>query len=1276
MVVSAQTINADSITNSGALMNISTNATNGGNIVIGTNDTQSSAANVLTANGSGTTNITSNSVLDIKGSVSQNGTGTMTLNGSTINMVSAVNNGGTLNIIAPTDTTGAINISGNITNESGTTTINGQDVIISGVVASKGGTTTIQGSHSNTTGSLTIGAIDVDGGTLNLNALIGNIQITNSIDVADGGAMNIDTATHTLDVGGTVNIAGDFTLSDTDAAQNGSVNIAAPGAFTLKSGDGTIDIGGDLLANTSGRQATFDATKIDIGGVVNASADGTRLTFGTETTPNISTDGSLNITGAMTAANGAIIEIYSGATTLASLDIDGKLVAHGNYITATSGGIDIAGGVLFNGTNPTQTTTGLVITGTNLFTLKTDSADNGVINIGGGINTIAGNTLALDSASSVDIGGAVSSLGNILIDAQKSVIFNGDVNTSGQFVVGNTTAVQTISMQNIENSGVAKLNASGNVNVLNITNSTGGDIDINGAQVSASAITNAATATINATDLITIGGLITNSAGELNINAKTIEAQGVVNSAIMNVIATNGTITLGTVNNSTGGALSVGNATTTLINTGAITNSGTSAIFTASGDITVGGAITNSGTTLSLVSGNGAISAGTVSITGGTTDFTGTRVEVDGLSISTGAVANVHSGEITVNGDIDAAGMMVQGASVSGSQIGTLNLENINTALNANNLTVNGFTANENTSGTYTITNNVSLGTVSVANGASVNIDAGNIIDLLDITNSGTSVISGQAITGGALNNSNYMDIVADNSIVLTSVVNTGALKLDSGTGIITVNSAFEMGGNGTLTLSGSGLTTWTDDGHTQNAMFSTDKTLYQNYAGALQNGDINVVSEDYTITASGINVAGINQTSGKMVINASDVNVDGRIVATDLRFAANPADNWMTVDVAGAVSGGVDFIGLKSMNITGDYIFSDTSIIDAAILERDTEKYWATVSLVDDKTLGQITNTSGEDASALITVDGSFISDISSINRNDLPSTDSPLNIPQTEMELQNGQVGITLFDTVDQGSAIWLLHADGGIREGEDVNGNILNKLRNLNVKFCNADATICINYLDTLNKYPDSQYNVTDTNLPAYISVRDTDGDGNPDSLYIVFDPRFGGPVEVFKIQPIVDKVEPHTTGEYVSAGALDDLIEGQLLNTKFYNSNPIELIPEIFKNTNMSELARELYDRMEYYNMSRDGTGLARFSRLFQVRELEQVAGSIALNEHTNFRSFEDRMFDEFIWNRNRSLKKHGQILILACSARMYLMASGCMAIVSVYLVDLIGNIQKH
>ena len=152
-----------------------------------------------------------------------------------------------------------------------------------------------------------------------------------------------------------------------------------------------------------------------------------------------------------------------------------------------------------------------------------------------------------------------------------------------------------------------------------------------------------------------------------------------------------------------------------------------------------------------------------------------------------------------------------------------------------------------------------------------------------------------------------------------------------------------------------------------------------------------------------------------------------------------------------------------------------------------------------------------------------------------------------------------------------------------------------------------------------------------------MRDYDNDGVNDSLYLVFDPRFGGPVSVFKIEPIVRRVDDRTDGEISSANAIDNMIAGQLEDFKFYNNTPIEYIPQVFSGTNLSELANELYNRMERYVVERDGTALARFSRLLQPRELEQITGNIALNEHTHFRDFEDRMFD-FIWNRNRNLSK--------------------------------------
>ena len=78
---------------------------------------------------------------------------------------------------------------------------------------------------------------------------------------------------------------------------------------------------------------------------------------------------------------------------------------------------------------------------------------------------------------------------------------------------------------------------------------------------------------------------------------------------------------------------------------------------------------------------------------------------------------------------------------------------------------------------------------------------------------------------------------------------------------------------------------------------------------------------------------------------------------------------------------------------------------------------YWSTVSLNDDDTLGIITNAA--DGQAMITVGGEFISDVSGFGT---ASNNEPL---------KDGQIGIDLFDIVNQGTAIWLLHADEGIRE-----------------------------------------------------------------------------------------------------------------------------------------------------------------------------------------------------------------------------------------------------
>ena len=1395
MTIVAQTINADSVTNAGNLLDISTSAANGGNIVIGPDDVSDNPDTVLTGESGSTTNVVSNQTLDINGSVSNSGN--MTLNGGVVNIVSVSNtNNGDLDIVAPTNKTGQINISGNVTNESGTTDINGKNLSIDGILTNTSGTTTIQASDKDN-GSLTIGTIFANGGTLNLNALIGSVNVTNGITIADNALLNLGTATNKLVAGGTISIAGNFTMGDTVPGWfHGDMNVSAiANGFVLQSGGagtaGTISIGGGVNL-TSGVPVTFDATNITIGTSVSANGTGTRLNFGTDQTFDVATAGSLAVTGAMTVGDGAIIDIYSGTTSVANLDVDGKLIVHGNTLTTKNGTIDIDGGIYFDGTSTTQNIAGMIVDDTTEFTLATQSPTSGEITIGGPVKISNGNSLTLDAEQFVEISGDVSALGNLDILANGYVNVGGGVVSAADFTIGGqSTNVTKIDFTgNWTNAGTAQLNAINSVNLASVTNNVGGDLSVAAAEIGTGAITNNANMALDATGNIQIDGIIANKAGELTIDAKNINAGAVTNAAILNAVAHSGEIVLGAINNQSGATLTIGDATTTVIQTGGITNAANaSAALLASGNITVGGNIINNGTTLGITSSNGNVQMGAVTANAGTVAITGQEITLGGaLTIAKGAATNIDSADITINGAVDVTGDVIQGAGADASPVGALNLVQSDIDASMTSLVASGnFIANANTTGVYTIANNAGFagmnindgahvtmntktGGVDITNGLSVgvgstldmkigadfsvqafdvaanavvnmnvatdatmaalttgnasqftmdiggsatmadvtvgdasqfNMDIGGATEMSDlsvsagadatiasvgaaemmnldvvgnlkftgtggvtiggnVTNAGIATVNGAYVdVTGTVTNSDIGSVLtfnADNGITLTSVTNNGTLifksvgdngitlneftnngnlTLDSGAGITTMYTAFNPGMNGIVTLDGAGLSTFTANvAQPTYASFTLGSMLYQNQLdNLLVKGDVNITSDNYAISAADFTSRGIQQIYGQMVINASTIDIDGNVSAYSVMnsdsdvyqgiiFAANPATKWMTVDIDGFVSGGVDFIGLKDMNITGDYTFDNNSRISAAILQRpddtSTPSYWATVSLADDETLGQITN--AENAEALITVGGEFISDVTGFG---LPSVETPL---------KNGQMGITLFDTVDQGSAIWLVHADEGIRE-------LSNKIRNLNVNFCNADGTMCINYLDTLNKYPGmSDMNVSDTDLPVYLSVRDTDEDGIADSLYIVFDPRFGGPVEVFKIQPIVERADPHTTGEYVSAGAIDDMIEGQLMATKWYSGTAIELIPEIFKNTNMEEMANELYDRMEYYNMDRDGDPLARFSRLFQVRELEQIAGSVALNEHTNFRSFEDRMLDEFIWNRNRSLKK--------------------------------------
>ena len=1054
-------------------------------------------------------------------------------------------------------------------------------------------TTVLNGANGNTNATMTVAAKNIVAGSVQNDAtsLIMNAQQNMTINGAVQGNAGITklVAANTLSVVGAVSNSANTVLNG-NVVNVASLSNSGVGAeltvSSLTEASGTVNVSGDIT-NTNGTTTVW-AKNVDIDGTVTNNS-------GTTTIRGSDANGGAVAVGGINAAGGAI-DLIALAGNMA---IDNNLT--------------VSGGVL----NIDSSLRNLTVDGT------VQIAGN--VNVGAGGASVAGDVnvvrndasqFAMTSNIAILIDGDVNAVdstvvGNITLDAPLvNIERNVTVANSGHLTLGmNATSYTRVAGDLTFNDGgifetytqdlfVGTLSGDGKfvAHGAGIT-ATKGNIDIDGNiyfdadndpadPSSGMVVRDTTTLTLKTTleDMdISVGAISLGDGNRLVLNsADALDING--------VLANNGTLDIDAV-----GAVGVDGATTNTgtldlladsVSMAGINNSGNAQVVSTNGGISTGG-ITNSGSM--EVNAATDLVAGVITHTAGVMDLNADSLSAQSLWVSgaAGTQVNINAPIVAIAGIAKVSGDFVQGGTG-----GMLNLTA--TDFSAQNLTITGDFIVDAGNTTYDVAENVSItGNINVADGSVVSIDAGNRIVASDLTNAGRVQLS------------------AGQGIELDEIINdSGAMSIDSGAGLLDLASLVMNAGN--LTLRGAGMDL--------DSAIATGANLYQNWGSVLAEKDINIVADDYEITTAGLDVSTINQ-DGKLLINTSDVDVGGDIVASDLQFYAMPRGNWMNVSVGGNVSGDVDFVGLEKMTIAGNYIFNDGSQINAAILpyavsgsginETDVN-YWATISLNDDETLGQITN--AQDAGALITVGGKFESDLNT------------LGALSSAGQLGQPQIGIDIFDIVDQGTAIWFLHAEDGVAD-------LATKIRNLNVSFCNADGSLCYDYLTSLDAN-----NGSGDDLPAYVSVRDVNDDGVSDSLYIVFDPRFGGPVEVFKIQPIVARTDEHTRGEYVSAGALDNMIAGQLVNKQFYNRTPIEVIPLIFDGTNLSTMANELYNRMEDYVQNRDGGALARFSRLFQVREIEQIAGAIALNEHTSFRSFEDRMFDEFIWNRNRNLNK--------------------------------------
>lgn len=1168
---------------------------------------------------------------DFKYTGTANNTGTITagdirVDGSIQNLVDSVSGAsGALNITANDahiGTNGDIEVQGNIDNmATSMMTISGGAIMVNGTMSNQktGGTLKIDSKanlsvlgtdtggvsfvnkgdfYGNVSGTTTfVHGVDLSGMTSSNSFVL----TTGSLDL--GTMRNLQLTHGTVDITTTSNSALSFATvaNETD----GKVKMNSAGNFTaetLKNNSemeiGAVDLTADELIVGNVAKTTLSATNaLTLNGDI-SSAGTTMLTGGNMTLQNVTNTGTMTIksptdaTGQISIA-GNLVSSGNAHTVLHTrqIRVTGNITNSDNAVTEILGS-DTAGGDIQLGQ--------LVVSGG---TLNLKSLTGGVaatsVSLTGGAITADAVTRSITATNNVEIAGNLSATGAVATSGGDMSVgatgtpfvlasTGGDITIGGNVSAGgdDTARAMRLNAKNINVTGrVAALkngtlifgtDANQNLNVIGDVDTANGTIEVYAGNATAASWAG------YVGNLILHGGNITARTGNIDFSSGLVFNDSVLTQPAQGVWVKDGTeLTLITETPDDGnimlGALNLGSGKTLTMNSAA-------KIISVTGDYKTNGTLNINATDATFTGGD--------MTNGGELNARVANMWNAGNIANTGT-ANITAGTATF-GDVD-------------NQSGAFNLNGTNGVTAAN--VKSGGTMNVSSTGA------VALAGLTVSGGrttiASPNVTVENSVNVtgdliqgaastngLNLTQNGTFTAQNLTVSGDLAANSGAVDYM-----IASDATITGNINVANGTEIQLIAntiSSHDVVNKGAMTLGGAtSVNSFTNDGTATlrgeslgvtNTFNATN--LYQKFTGALNAGDVNIDADSYRISAT-------------------DFSLDGNLNATNLTVFAVPAKH-LNANIAGNLSGGVAFANLGQMHVGGDYAFTDTSKVFANISNKSSmaglPNYWSSVSLADG-TLGQITNATSGDG-ALITVDGKFTSDLS------LGLTPSG-GIGGGASD----QIGIALRELADAGDAIWLVYAQGGITESGD-------KLRNLNVVICNASGSICYDYFD----------GTPAGNSSAYLTMRDTDGNGTSDSIYVVFDPRFGGPVELFKIQPIVAHNAEHTDGEYVSAGALDNMIAGQMAKQGFTGRHAIELLPVLFRGTNMETMANELYGRMEHYNTYRDSAPLSRFSRLFQAREIEQVAGSVILNEHTSARSFEDHMLDEFIWNRNRNLKK--------------------------------------
>ena len=980
--------NTATLDGSGSVASTGVISGTGGKIVqSGTGTTSLSGANTYTGGttiSAGTLNANNNSAL---------GTGSVTLSGGTLGStggntitntvaltgsasLSGINSGGTmtqtggsytLNMTNATQS-GALNLSNTSTGQTLTVNTGSGTSTISGTIANGGtgagavtktgaGTLVLSGANTYTgattlsAGTLQLGAnntissssnLTLGGGTLALNNFsdaVGNLTITGNttLDFGSGGS-NAFVFKGLTDAGGNVltinNYSGSNALATTTAGlAAGLLNdiyFSGSGSGTVEAGTTNTNDGVTsykITPNTNyytwnglGANNTITTAADWVGGVTPPSANTTKVDFTgtTRLTPTLAAAETYNtIRFDSSAGNGALggFNITEAGNTLTLSGTAPSIIQQSAQAQTISGGtVALGANLVTDVSGAGALNISSVVSGAHSIT----KLSAGTLNLSGA-NTYSGGTVINAGVVGVSVSNAALGTGAVTVANGSTLQVNDGRTLANAITVNGTGAVNGALDSNPGAGNTATLSSALTLGSGSTVSSDSGTLALGGG------VTGTGDLTLAGAGNTTIAGAITTGTGNLNVSGP-------------------GAVTLSGANTYTG---------TTTVNAGTLNLSGSGT--------TVQGALTQNAGTINETASNQVNSASAVNINGGALDLsTGTAQTFSGafntaagstLSLGTtgaGATLTLNTtGTDTLSGVISGTGSLVT------SNSGT-------TVLGGANTYSGGTTATN----VVNVLNSASFGTgaVSVSGGGNVQIQ--NNVTLANSFNL-NSLGTGFA---GAFEN------VSGNNTVSGPVTVSGASRVQSDAGTLTVSGAvgmgansLDVGGNSNVNISGAltgtSASSLTKDGTGTLTLSSANPSFLGSVAvngGALQTNASGALSGNAVTVASGatLNLNGTSQSVGSFTSNgalnlgssgsftllgsatlAGTLSGTGTITlnaGSTLTLGANFSDSGINIVLNGGtlkLNGTTDTFGSLSVNASSviDFANPSTSILSVS---------------------------------------------------------------------------------------------------------------------------------------------------------------------------------------------------------------------------------------------------------------------------------------------------------------------------------------------------------